>query len=198
MALPGIRDLADRLADAFEAKGVRVRDNLNPGLDRRSILQTVAPLGFALPEEVVQLYEWRNGSTNEDSGGPAIIFRDNRFISLERAVEEREEFLKYYGVDSTLELDRVDLRACFPIGTLDGAWTTVACGRHLHPGGHPNPVINVFQGVDMHYHSVRTMLMTCMAWVVHPQWRYLYGLGPEAEMEIWQEHNPGIFALPPN
>ena len=187
-----IHPLCDALADAFERKGVAVRANLSPGLAREEILRIVEPLGIALPEDVIALYEWRNGHLDEFSED-VIRFRDNTFISLERAVEEHAQLMSIYALDSTLEEDRVDLQAALPISFFEGSCDVVACGAHLHHDAGDHPVIRVFEGIDMYYPSIESMLRICTEWVSHPDWDAADGFPGDAEMEIWQKHVPGIF-----
>lgn len=184
--------LCDCLADAFEAKGVAVRKNLRPGLTREGILRIVQPLKLVLPEDVIALYQWRNGHDDE-SAENVLCFRDNTFLSLERAVEEFASVQSTYGADSTLQNDWVDLRACIPFSHFEGAWDVVACGAHLHRNAGDHPVIRVFQGVDLYYPSIGSMLKTCIEWVSHAQWDPMNGLPDSVVMAIWRKHAPGIF-----
>jgi hypothetical protein len=192
--MPTITELCEQLADAFEARGVRVRENLQPGLSHDAIMEIVAPLRLPLPDDVVELYQWRNGHVDDhDPQWRHIRFRDNAFISLQRAVREYASIAGSYGADSTLHADRVDLSACIPISAFDGSWDVVACGAHLFGRRIDHPVVRVFQGIDMHFHSLPSMLQTCIAWVSSPGWSPLDGLPADEEMEIWTRHNPGIF-----
>ena len=186
--------LGEQLADAFEARGVPVRATLNPGLARDHVMRRAASLGIELPEDVVSLYAWRNGVAESAAHGESMVFRDNAFISLEAAIGEYASIQKYYGVHSTIESDRVDLKACFPIACYEGAWYVVACGGHLHGQDKQHPVISVFQGVDLFFYSVESMLRTCISWVSHPQWTPHSTLPQAVEMAIWRRHNAGIFS----
>lgn len=191
-SVSSIPALCDALVEAYASRGVAVHENLGPGLSREQILRIVAPLNITLPEGVIALYQWRNGHIEEDADD-VIRFRDNTFVSLERAVEEHAEILSSYGIDSTLEDDGVDLRASFPISAFEGSWDVVACGAHLHRSAGDHPVIRVFQGVEMYYPSVESMLRICTEWVSHPDWDPVNGLSGDAELKIWRRHVPGIF-----
>jgi len=190
-----ITELCERLADAYERKGIKVRENLRPGLAEDEIRKIVSPLQIVLPDEVIELYRWRNGSIDEFDQDlyRVLSFRDNTFISLQRGVEEYQSIQATYGLDSTLHRDRVDLRACFPISSFMGSWDTVACGAHLFGNQFDHPVIRVFQGVDMYFHSIKAMLNTCIGWVSNSEWKPVQGLPDNIEMSIWTRYNPGLF-----
>ncbi|BBB68978.1 hypothetical protein UNDYM_4725 [Undibacterium sp. YM2] len=193
--MPTITELCNQLADAYEAKGIAVRENLRPGLTTTEILETVAPLQIIVPDDVIELYQWRNGRIDKlDSDlDTNFCFRDNEFISLEEAVLEYQSIQEYYGLHSTLEQDRVDLKACLPISEFQGSWDVVACGAHLFGSDKDHPVIRVFHGIRMYFYSISSMLETCIEWVSSPNWKDLDGLPDEEEMEIWRRHNPDIF-----
>ena len=193
--MPTITELCNQLADAYEAKGIAVRENLRPGLTTTEILATVAPLQIIVPDDFIELYQWRNGHINEFDPdlNRNLKFRDNKFISLEEAVLEYQNVQEYYGIESTLEQDRVDLKACLPISEFQGSWDVVACGAHLFGSERDHPVIRVFQGIDMYFHSISSMLETCIEWVSSPNWKVLHGLPHEEQKEIWKRHNPDVF-----
>jgi hypothetical protein len=181
-----IKEKCERLAAAFEGKGVRVHENLSPGLSRSEILHLTAKIGIRPPEELIELYEWRDGSMLEHDPPDHrnIIFRDNVFISLERAIEEHAMLMGSYG-----QIE-VDLQACLPISTFDGSWDVVACSPVALAGGLPSPVIRVFQGTEIYFDSIAAMLDTCIEWVSHPAWVQHEGLPQPIELQIWDRHNP--------
>ena len=183
-----IADRCEKLVRAFEAKGVAVRANLRPGLNREEIVKKTAALGLKLPAEVIELYQWRNGHFDDD--GPTLCFRDNNFISLERALTAHADIVGSYGAAS----EDVDLEACFPIAEFDGAWYVVACGQHSFGSDKPYPVISVSEGVDLFYYSLAAMLDTCIAWVSRPEWEQYDHVPEDIETKIWKQYNPGIFS----
>ncbi|AFY53194.1 hypothetical protein Riv7116_0600 [Rivularia sp. PCC 7116] len=65
-------------------------DVLQPGLSYEEIEIKVADLPFKLPEEVYELYQWRNG-TCEGEEDFSKFFNGYAFLSLESAIEEYEE-----------------------------------------------------------------------------------------------------------
>lgn len=189
-----IAQLGDALCAAYARRGVPVADNLNPGLRRENIIARLNALGLQPPEDLIALYEWRNGARHEyDDEGRLLLFRDNIFISLDRGIEEFQESLALYREESSLELDDVDLTQCFPISWFDGSYDTVACGAHRYPQASAHPVIRVFEDISLYFHSIPAMLETCIDWVNAPEWAPFEGLPDEVEMAIWRRHNPGIF-----
>ena len=193
-----IAQLCEELVDAFQRQGDNVRGNLRPGLSRKAIFDLLARTGLMLPESAIQLYEWADGHVDNEAHDNVIFFRDNTFISLSWAVNEYFQMQSTYGgSEASIELTGVEIERCFPISVNNGAWDTVVCGRHTHDQRLDNPIVQVFQGYDLYYNSVETMLRTCIAWVNSPEWRRFHGLPQVIEQEIWARENP-IRAAGPN
>jgi hypothetical protein len=186
-----ITDLGDRLVAAFEAKGLAVGDNLQPGLSRDAILAAVRPLGIELPEEVIALYEWRNGHA-EEFPAPKLNFRDNALLTLEQAIEEYQRLTEDAWLEQAQELYGLDLARSFPVAGFEGSVYVVAWGDHPWTDS-PRPVVQVFEDVDRYFHSLPRMFETAHAWVSHPDWQD-DSLDADLELEIWQRFNPGVFA----
>lgn len=70
----------------------------------------------------------------------------------------------------------------------------IVCGPHKLASASPNPIVNVFQGIVVFFHSVESMLRTCIDWVRDTRWSNTSGLGlaHEVELDIWRRHNPGL------
>lgn len=178
-----ITELCEQLADAYDVQGVPVRENLRPGISREDLLRAVAPLRIAVPDEVIELYSWRNGHFLEFDPDlhRNLRFRDGIFLPADRIVDEYSR------------IQRVDLRATIPISAFEGAWYVVACGAHLYGSSFDHPVVHVHQGIDMYFHSTESMLRTCIDWVSSPYWENLSSLPEDFEMAVWRRHNPGVF-----
>ena len=88
-----------------------------------------------------------------------------------------------------------DIESVFPFATYEGSWYAIVCGPHALATSSQHPIVSLFQGMDLFFHSFDAMLSTCIDWVRHPDWSVENGLGlsPDVELEIWQRHNPGIF-----
>lgn len=189
-----IRELLEELRTAFISRGVDVDSTLKAGLTREEVLEKTASLDFPLPEELIELYTWRNG-TEDDSH--LFRFRDNPFISLERALVEQKELAGCYGDASTFEADGFRLDRSFPFAAFEGSWYMLVCASHRLKSPEKHPVVNVFEGIDLYFHSLESMLRTCIDWVRDPHWTEGSGLGLHEDVEtaIWNRHNPGIFTF---
>ena len=78
-----VTELLDELRLAFIERGVDVDSHLKPGLSREEILARTAPLGLEPPDDLVELYAWRNGQDEEADMSPhALGFRDNKFVDI--------------------------------------------------------------------------------------------------------------------
>ena len=62
-------------------------DVLQPGLSYEEIDRRVADLPFKLPEEVYQLYQWKNGTCDGEEDF-SKFFNGYTFLSLEAAINE--------------------------------------------------------------------------------------------------------------
>jgi hypothetical protein len=187
--------LLDELRLAMRERGRDVDRHLKPRLSREELLEQTQPLGLTVPEELVELYEWRNGQGEDaEMSQDALIFRDNKFVDVAGALREYPLIQEYWGPPEpdTLEFG-FDLRESFPFATYMGSSYVLVCGEHTLASPHPHPVVNVFQGVELFFHSLETMLRTCIDWVRHPAWGTDSDLPEDVELEIWLRHNPGLF-----
>jgi hypothetical protein len=182
----------DNLLAAYEAKGYATTNALAPGLSIDEILAETVWFPAPLKNDILDLYQWRNGVIINHSSVPYNFkFRDMIFHSLQDARLGYQTMMEIYGVDSSIEQHKVDLATCFPFASYECGWYVLPCGEQLLGQIYPNPVISVFQGIDLYYYSVELMLDTCIAWVSHPDYEPYHHLRDESE--IWREHNPGIF-----
>jgi hypothetical protein len=116
-----------------------------------------------------------------------------QFTSLERAKEEYQSMIASYGVGNSRELEGIELRTSFPFASFNGGWYVVPCTGHDLDAEHAYPVVSVFQGIDVYFHSIESMLTTCIDWrlastLVDDAWELEEGL----ERAIWRKHNPGV------
>ncbi|MEM8529182.1 MAG: hypothetical protein AAGG68_31410 [Bacteroidota bacterium] len=182
----------ERLLNAFETKGINVKNSLLPGLSEQEIREQCAWFPGNIPEEIIALYEWRGGQ-DESLGDDRFVFRDNKFCSLKKAEAEYQSMMQFYGIidEST---GQETLKYSFPIASFDGAFYVIPTKSHSFDSALEKPIISVFQGFDIFYYSLEKMVETCVEWVQHENYE-VTGLYPEeVELEIWQKHNPGIFS----
>lgn len=83
----------ERILCWFQANKPNIAQSLQPGLSREQIEAQVQVLPFRLPEEVYQLYQWRNGSSGN---APVEFMPQYRILSLEEAIAERKLSYEIY------------------------------------------------------------------------------------------------------
>lgn len=179
----------DRLADAFEARGIPVWSNLRSGVTEPELDDIAERLSVVLPEEFRELYRWRNGHVDPDASN-VVTFRDGVFIGLDAIPQAYRDVNSVYGLspaDPEYVVD-VDLSECVPIAEFMGSWLVVACGAQSAISGSQHPVFNAFHGVEPFFDSIDSMVETCIAWVEQSDYDP-YSEAPN-EREIWIAHNP--------
>ena len=182
----------DALQAAFETKGHQVSASLLPALQEPELRARCSWFPEPLPEELLALYAWRGGQAKDAWDEPfPFWFRDCAFVSPERAAQEYASMMASYGQFADV---KGLLASCFPFAAFNGGWLVLPCKRQTLDKRLERPVISVFQGIDVHFHSLQLMVDTCVDWVSHPQYDTQDAALPEPlEMEIWRRHNPGIF-----
>ena len=190
-----IRELCEQLLAAYQAKGQDPSSELLPGLPDGEISAQTSWFPSKLPEHLYALYRWRNGQPQGTWNTERVFwFRDMQFTSLERARFEYESMMDSYGVGNSRESEGIELRSCFPFASFNGGWYVMPCDGQDLDARHSYPVVSVFQGIGIHYFSLESMLKTCIEWILASTWRERHPELPrQAEMAIWQKHNPGLF-----
>ena len=85
-----LTDALGELDRQFGLKGLNTRERMQPGLSRAEIADLAKPLPFALPEEVIEFFEWRNGFRNVADWRDRVqvcFFEGYDPLSLQRAIE---------------------------------------------------------------------------------------------------------------
>ena len=190
-----ITELLDELRLAHLERGRDVDRHLKPGIPHAEVLERTAHLGLALPDDLLELYEWRDGQDEQQAemDTDAFSFRDNVFADLDWALREYPVIQEYYAPEPDSIPYGFELTETFPFAHFMGSSYVVVCGAHTLDSPSPNPVAGIFQGVDMYFHSLETMLETCLEWMRHPDWDRESLLDDEIEREIWRRRNPGAF-----
>ena len=75
-------DSLDRILDWYKSNVPNYIDDFLPGLTYEQIADQVKDLPFKLPQEVYDLYQWRNGNTSQ-----LVVFIYHYFSPLEEALE---------------------------------------------------------------------------------------------------------------
>lgn len=98
---------------------VRVNPNLpsslQPGLTAAEVYER-APIPFQLPDEVLDLYAWHNGTVDHPARGRQKLFYYHEFLSLEQAYEEYQWRMQF-NADERFEVLDPHL---FPLFTFQG------------------------------------------------------------------------------
>ena len=184
-----IHQLLERYLGVIKARGYTIERYLNPRLTRSQIAQQLLELPFTPPEEIFQLYQWHDGvhETCQIS-----LFREHQFLSLSQAKQEYQMLCTYYlgnGIDYG-----VDLSKCFPFAGFEGALYVLPADNQTLKTKLQRPVICVFEGVEVYFRDLPTMIETCIAWWVEGIYRVDdYSVDEKRELEIWKRLNPGIF-----
>jgi hypothetical protein len=127
----------------------------NAPLDEAVIRAKLMDQQLPCCDELIQLYTWADG-TNEDTSDP--MFRDENFISLDRAIEvyaqvqDYQVSFGYFGLDSTKVV---------PFAELWGHLYVLYCGdiARLH-----RPIISLGDELAIVYKSFNAMIDTCIGW----------------------------------
>jgi hypothetical protein len=183
-----ITELCDDLVAVYEAKGQAVSHNLKPGIAESEFAQSMGRDRTAIPTAVLELYQWHNGCIDETADS-LFCFRDCCFISADRAQAELNLIQSVYGTEME---ERFDLTQVIPIATFEGAVLAVVIGPHSLGDSCEHPVVSIFEGIDLWFCSLTSMLQTCIAWVSHPDWAPFEALPSNEELAIWRRLNPGV------
>ena len=82
----------DRLAAAFETRGIPVSSNLRPGASDAALDGLATELGVVLPSQPRDLYSWRNGHSHPEASN-VLVFRDNTLMGLDEIPRVRQSVL---------------------------------------------------------------------------------------------------------
>ncbi len=88
---------------------------------------------------------------------------------------------------------QIDLATCFPFAGFNGGWYVFPCKGQSYDKRFLFPIVSVFQGVDIFYYSLESMVDTCTDWVTQPYYPQESRDNEIKNMAIWRKHNPGIF-----
>ena len=188
-----VTELLDELRLTFLGKGCDVDRHLQPGLAREDVRERTRSLDLTLPDDLVSMYEWRNGQGEDaEMSLDAFVFRDQRFVDLDGALREYPLIQEYYAPEPDSIPDGFELRESFPFAAFMGSSYVVLCGEHVLASPDPHPVVNVYQGLYLSFHSLEAMLRTCIEWVRHPRWEPASTVPEDVELAITERYNPGI------
>lgn len=179
------------LRHAYEEKGMHVSKSLRPPVSEQDLVNKCRWFPGEIVPEIIALYGWHEGQEKPawEERHP-FWFRDNAFLRLSNAEEAYNNIMTSYGLNP---MDHFFLKYAFPFAAFNGAWYVIPTREHPFGKGLERPVISVFEGIDVFYYSVETMVNTCIDWVRHKNYTKDGSLPNNVEMAIWRKHNPGIF-----
>jgi len=186
-----IHTLLDTLLDAYQAKGFNVKTGSSSPYSKEQLQRQIDWFPGEIVPPLQALYTWHGGHLeNSIENNSEFWFRDNAFLNLETAEREykilRENFVGGFFGDPWLKY-------AFPFAAFEGSWYVLPTREHPYSSELNYPVICVFEGIDVFFYSLQSMLLTCIDWVTHPEFRKDTTLPRDIELSIWRKYNPGIF-----
>ena len=113
-----ITELLDDLRAAFSERGRHVDRHLQPGLPAEELLRRTGSLGLTPPEDVIELYAWRDGQGADAEMSPdAFRFRDNTFVDVAGSLREYPLIQEHHAPEPDSIPYCFELRETFPIAT---------------------------------------------------------------------------------
>ena len=99
--------------------------HLQPGLSAEEIQKQISEFSLQLPEEVYELYRWRNGVNHSNEFGANSDFLTNglSFLSLEEALQTYQRIDDYRQL--VIAIDKNACRSWFPLFGSDGSYLIV-------------------------------------------------------------------------
>jgi hypothetical protein len=131
------------------------------------------------------LYTWRNG---EDEQCTTSLFDEHHFLPLEVAIQEYNSLVSLYSEpDEDIEIDFNDV---FPFAMFMGSYYAIYCGRN-QLRGLQYPILRIFQGVELWFNNMETMIQTIDNWHAHGAY-YQKTLDAGLKKHIWSNLNPNL------
>ena len=191
--MSAIQDKLEKLADCYEANGFNVRKYLAPPLSRDQVLEGCSWFPHELPSQIIDMYTWSGGSLwPGEVEYPFFLIDDAVFSTIEYAQSEYYSLQEIEQYDETCEIFGLDLATCYPIALNDYSSYSVPCSdTHQWHQDYPAPVVSTFEIMQMHYHSIESMLDTNIEWMLHPEWAE-YGHDGSIYDDILRKNNPGL------
>lgn len=128
----------------FENNKPSTIDSLQPGLTIEEIESIVKDLPFRLTQEVIELYQWRNGMIDDGS----CFFSAFRFLPLEEAIEELKLMEEAWGLSLPL--------GWFPLFEYEGEYFA-AVGAEENTEN--SLILHTYHGIDISYRNLTNMML---------------------------------------
>ena len=176
-----------------------------PGLSDAEIREKLANVELELPEEIYELYRWRNG-TEYGEDPKSVIFPCIEFMTLDEALEYYDDFVENTleifndeDYQSILDVNQVNLYGekkhlfSFYRSNCDFLAVLLAKEKQQH-----SPIINIDDALELSliYRSLTSMMQTLAEYFETGA----YYLGEEGYLDgdeekmlpIFQKYNPGL------
>ncbi|MBD2057237.1 HEAT repeat domain-containing protein [Oculatella sp. FACHB-28] len=154
-ALPLVQTL-ERILYCWQVKAPTVAQSLQPGLTREQIETQLQTLSFHLPEEVYQLYQWRNGREDRYNPTPQVEFMPGyQMLSLEEAIAEYATIRQLLLEDEEVKENETYL---FPLFAEGGNYYVIQ--GDVEPKA-TSPVFDFFVqvGLELKFNSLTGMML---------------------------------------
>jgi cell wall assembly regulator SMI1 len=179
-----------------------------PGLSDAEIREKLANVELELPEEIYELYRWRNG-TEYGEDPKSVIFPCMEFMTLDEALEYYDDFVEntldifndedYQDIFELLYVNQAhlygDKKYLFPFYRSNCDFLTVLLAKEKQQH---SPIINIDDALELSliYRSLTSMMQT-LAEYLEKGAHYLgeedYLNGDEEKMlPIFHKYNPGL------
>ncbi|HTX79225.1 MAG TPA: SMI1/KNR4 family protein [Longilinea sp.] len=145
----------NQILDWHTKLGSPLAKYLLPGLSKSEIRKKVAALPFAMPDEFIELYTWRNGTPARDPNWVSFI-EYHRFLSLDEALDV---FQMTYPITKQF-YEKTDWIMTFEDGSGDGYG--ISAVEEVNP---ITPIVFLFEGegVNVVSESLTQMMRTMVA-----------------------------------
>lgn len=127
-----------------------------PGLSLQEIEEKVKVLPFHLPQAVYELYQWHNGTQNEE-----MIFVYHYFLNLDAAIKLANSHNDDYGINSVLyqQFRQEDgkPRYVFPLFEFEGEYFAISESTQSQED---SPIYLIFHDQTLAFTSLTNMMLT--------------------------------------
>lgn len=143
-----LTDALERILNWLRANHPEAASSLQPGLSYEEIEAKLADLPFCLPQEVYELYKWRNGSSDN---GEADCFNYYRFIPLEESVEQAKKQVSEDLLEGTFPF------GWFPLFEFEGEYLAVIGAESKIDN---SPIVCHYEDESIAYTNLTGMMLT--------------------------------------
>ncbi len=154
-----LTDALERIIGWYGRHLPDIADSFLPGLSDNEIQEHLNDTGISLPEEIYELYRWRNGTT-EEVGSIGIVFPTMSLLPLEESLERYNELIQIsYALDDNdpikFEGDRL-----FPFLESDGDYLAVPVAKESKISSRILWIPSELTDIRLMYSSLTSMMLT--------------------------------------